>query len=189
MIKTNKKNKIILGNKDGYAPTPFKRKGVSSQSERGYAILELLFYISFFVVLSLLVINSMITMARSFKETSIRAELMKGGDVVERISREIRRANSINSVGSGSLILNTKDGGGAVVTMQFLLSSGNIQLLESGALTGNLNTSNTNITDLTFTQINTIKGGAVRIVLTLESNTNTGQYETFYNTVVLRGDY
>lgn len=157
--------------------------------KRGSSLIELLFYIALFAILALVVVNSILTMTKSFKQTSIQAELMKGGDVLERMSREIRRANSISSISAGNLILNTIDGGGSPQTIQFLLSDGDVQLLENGVLTGNLNTSNTTVTALTFTQITTTKGSAVRIVLTVDSKTDTSRSETFYNTVVLRGDY
>ena len=155
----------------------------------GYTLIELLFYIALFAVLSLVVINSMIVMTKSFKETTIQASLMKGGDIMERMSREVRRATGINSISASSLILNTKDSGDVPSTMQFLLSSGNLQLLANAAFIGNLNTSNVIITTLSFAQITTNKGTAVKISLTIQSNTDTSRFETFYNTVVLRGDY
>ena len=155
----------------------------------GYTLIELLFYIALFAVLSLVVINSMIVMTKSFKETNMQASLMKGGDIMERMSREVRRATGINSISASSLILNTKDSGDVPSTMQFLLSSGNLQLLANAAFIGNLNTSNVIITTLSFAQITTNKGTAVKISLTIQSNTDTSRFETFYNTVVLRGDY
>jgi len=57
--------------------------------KKGYAILELLFYISFFTVLALVVINAMIAMAKSFRETAIYAELDQSANIMERMSREI----------------------------------------------------------------------------------------------------
>jgi hypothetical protein len=155
----------------------------------GSSLIELVFYIALFAVLSLVVINSMITMTKSFKETSIQVGLMRGADVMERMSREIRRATSINSISSDNLILNTRDGAGVAKTLQFLLSGGNIQLIDNSVLIGNLNTSNTTITALTFSQIVTTEGNAVKVSLTIQSNIDTSRSETFYNTVVLRENY
>ena len=56
-------------------------------AQRGYAILELLFYIAFFAVLSLVVINSLIVMTGSFKDNIAQAELIQSGGIMERISR------------------------------------------------------------------------------------------------------
>lgn len=192
MITINKKDKIILKSKTkgGYAPTPFERKGVSSQSERGYAILELLFYISFFVLLSLVVINAMITMTQSFRESETQTALIRSGSIMERMSREIRQADSISLITASSLKLNTTDSAGDPKTIEFLLSGTNVQLLENNVLTGNLNSPNITVTGLNFTQITTVNGTAVKIILTVQSiNDKYNRSVDFYNTVVLRGSY
>lgn len=161
-----------------------------SKKRQGYAILELLFYIAFFSILSLVVINAMITMTRSFRETAIQAELVQSGVMIEKIGREIRASYSINSISANNLKLNTKDNLGADKTVEFLVFGSNLQLLENNILTGNLNTPNIVITGLTFTQINTAKGQAVKILLTVKSNNDKlNRTQDFYDTVVLRGGY
>lgn len=160
---------------------------------RGYVLLETIFYIALFAILSIAVIDAMITMTKAYKETAIQAELMQGGNVMERISREVRGAYSINPINPNSpndLKLNTKDSTGANKTIEFLLSGSNIQLLENNVFTGNLNTPNITIIVLTFTQITTTKGVAIKIFLTVKSNHDSqNRNENFYDTVVLRGDY
>ena len=163
---------------------------VKLQRSRGYVLLETIFYIILFVILSVAVIDAMITMTRALKETAIQAELMQGGNVMERISREIRGAYGINSISASDLKLNTKDSNGVNKTVEFLLSSSNVKFLENGGFTGNLNTSDIVITALTFTQINTTKGIAIKIFLTIKSNHDIqNRTENFYDTIVLRGDY
>lgn len=155
----------------------------------GYAILEIVFYITLFAILSIAVIDAMITMTKSFKETTIQAELMQGGSILERISREIRQASSINSVTSNSLKLNTTESG-IEKTVEFSLSGSDIRFLENDTFVDNLNTQNVIISGLTFTSVNTIKGAAVRISLMIRSNHDSlNRDEDFYNTVVLRGSY
>ena len=156
----------------------------------GYVLLETLFYILLFAIISIAVINAMITMTKAFKETLIQSELMQGGNVMERISREIRQAYGVNSITVNNLKLNTKDNNGINKTVEFSLSGSDIRLLENDVFIGNLNTSNATITDINFTQINTLKGTAVKISLTVKSNHDLqDRNETFYDTVVLRGDY
>lgn len=158
----------------------------NKKRKQGYAILELLFYIAFFSILSFVVINSMITMARSFKETTILGELVQSGNIMERISREIRQANGINSISANDLVLNT----GTNKTVEFLFSNSNAQFLEDDIFTGNLNTSNIIVAGLTFNQITTVKGKAVKVVLSVRSaNDTSGRIYDFNNTVVLRGSY
>jgi len=161
-----------------------------NKTKHGYAILELLFYISFFAIISLVVIEAMITMTRSFKEISIQAEWSRGENIMERISREIRTAYEINTIGSGNLKLNTKDSDGENITMQFLLSGSDIQFFNNEVLVGNLNTPNVLVSGLTFTQINTTKGKAIKIFFTVQSAGDIlNRTQDFYNTVVLRGIY
>lgn len=165
--------------------------GMKNKRQDGYAVLELIFYISFFVVLSLVVIGAMITMAKSFRETSIQAEYAQSGSMMERISREIRGSYDIDPTSTTTdLKLNTKDDVGADKTVEFLFSAPNIQLLENSSLVGNLNTPNIVVTDLTFTQITTTEGKAIRILLTFRSsNDASNRVIDFYDTVVLRGSY
>ncbi|MFH1200879.1 MAG: hypothetical protein V1484_00925 [bacterium] len=165
-------------------------QGLSLKRNHGYAILELLFYIAFFFILSLVVINAMVTMTKSFKETAIQAELVQSGTIMERISREIKVASDINSITVSDLVLQTKDQSGADKTLEFLLFGSDVQLLENNVLIGNLNIPNIIITDLNFIQIITAKGKAVKILLTLKhSNDTSSRFVDFYNTVVLRGSY
>src|SRR3989344_2322490 len=105
--------------------------------KNGYAVLELFFYISFFAVFCLLVINAIVTMTRSFRETAIQAEWTQSANIMERISREIRKANSIDPVRTSSdLKLNTTTAGGAVKTIEFKFISPNIELWDEGANIG-----------------------------------------------------
>ena len=171
-------------------PISFGMISPENKSKKGYAVLELLFYIALFAVLSLVVINSMIVMVKAFKETNIKTELIESASVMERMSREVRQAYDINSINATDLKLNTKDNSGNNKTVEFLLSGSNIKFLENDVLTGNLNSSTIAITALAFTQINTNKGKAVKISLTLISTNDTlSRAVDFYDTVVLRGAY
>jgi hypothetical protein len=173
------KNKFY---KTGYA---FKKK-----TSAGYAALELVFYISLFAVLSIVVINAMITMSKSFRETTRQAELVQSGTILERISREIKGAYDIGSIGSTDLVLNTKDSGGANKTVEFSLSGSNVQLTENTVFTGNLNAPSIAVTALTFSQVTTTQGKAVKVAITVKSVSDPlARTEDFYDTVVLRGYY
>src|SRR3989344_439583 len=156
----------------------------------GYTLIETLFYITLFLIFTLAVINSLITMSKAFKEIMIQADLVQFSTVMERISREIRQAYWINSISASSLEVSTKDELGNNKTVKFLLSGSDVQLLENSVLTGNLNTPNTQITTLSFTEITTLAGKAVKIVISVNSaRDSTGRVENFYETITLRGDY
>jgi len=160
---------------------------------RGYTLLELLFYIAIFSIVSLLIIDSMFSMARSFKEASIYAELSQGGAMMEKISREIHQANSVASMSSTSLKLNTKDEEGADKIVEFVLlpfSGPNIEFYEDDVFVANLNSPNIVITDLSFSQITTTHGKAIKVSFSMRSsNDKLSRVQNFYNTIVLRGSY
>ena len=156
----------------------------------GYVLLETIFYIALFAILSIAVIDALATMTKSFKETTIQAELMQGGDIMERISREIRQASSVNSISINDLKLSSVSSIGVNKTIEFLLSGSDIQLLENGSFVANLNTQNLTVVSLTFAQISTVKGVAVKVFLRVMSKHDTSEREQdFYDTVVLRGSY
>ncbi len=156
----------------------------------GYTVIELVFYITLFTVISFVVINAMMTMAKSFKETTITADWQEGAVAIERISREIRSSYDTGSITATDLNLNTKDTNGNNKTVEFLLAGANIQLLENGTLTGNLNTPNIAVTALTFTQITTLQSKAVKISLTFKStNDPLARTQDLNDTIVLRGVY
>ncbi len=156
----------------------------------GYAILELLFYISFFAVLSIVVINSMIIMTKAFRETTIQAELVQSGGIMERMSREIRQAYGINTISGSDLKLNTTDSVGANKTVEFALSGTDVHFLENNTLTGNLNTPNIVVTALSFTQITGTVGNAIKVTLSVRSTSDSlNRVVNFYDTIVLRGSY
>jgi len=132
------------------------------------------------------VINAMITMARALKETTIHAELIQSGNIMERMSREIRQASDIISISANDLVLDAGSG----KTIEFKLVGSDVQLWDTSTNIGNLNSPNIIVTALTFTQIITTKGKAVKIVLTIRPiNDASGNIQDFYNTIVLRGSY
>lgn len=168
-----------------------KNEACPSEAERrrGYALIETLFYVALFSALSLAVISSLFAMSKSFSEVSAQSELLQSSRIMERISREVRQAYDINLASSSDLILKDSAGNDE---MEFKLSGSDLQLLEGSSLvlTGNLNAPNIAVAGLTFTQITTAKGKAVKIVLTVTYNRGSiSRTENFYDTVVLRGSY
>ena len=157
---------------------------------KGYSIVEILFYIAIFSAFGIILINSLVTMTKSFKQTRISWELSQSSAIIEKISREIKQAHSVNYISTSDLILGSKDTEGNDKTVQFTLSGSNIIFLENGTLIGNLNTPNISIQSLNFEKVTTAKGSAVKFLVTIKSNNDpSSRNEDFYNTLVLRGDY
>lgn len=152
---------------------------------QGYSLLEIVFYISLFAVVSILVINSMIVMMRSFRETKINIDLAQNSSILEKISREIKQADSIASLSSNSLTLNSDS-----QVINFALSGTDVTYTEDGNLIGNLNTSTVMVTNLTFNQLTTNLGQSVKIVLSFKSKLDPeDEAIDFYDTIIIRGNY
>lgn len=156
---------------------------------KGESITETLFYIALFAILSILVINSLLTMMKSFKGISVQRELVQNGTIMETMSREIRKAYSVNSITSSDLTLNTRDDAGNSKTVQFVLSGTDLLLKENTTFTGNLNSSDVSVVGIVFTQITTVKGVAIKISLSVASKSDITNVKNFYDTIVLRGNY
>ena len=164
--------------------------GNFSKSKSGFAVLETLFYVALFAAISAVVIDAMLTMSRAFKETSIQSELMQAGNIMEKISREIKQAKSINAITASSLKLNTTDSEGADKTVEFALSGSDINFLEDNVLTGTLNPPNLDVADLSFSGITTATGSAVKATLSASSSRDSlNRTYDFFSTAILRGSY
>ena len=156
----------------------------------GLTLVETIFYVAIFSLLSIVVIDALLHMTKSFRETSIQAELMQGADIMEKISREIKQAESINTISSTSLKINTRDEFDAAKTETFSLSGSDLQFSENDILTGNLNTAGILVSNLNFTSITTATSTAVKIYFSIGSTRDSlARTYDFYNTVILRGSY
>lgn len=163
---------------------------MNKRKNKGVTLIETIFYIVLFSMLSTVVISSIVTMIKSFREISIQRELTQGGEIVERISREIRKASGISSADSGSIVLVEKDENGDDKSVKFILNNYNVSLLENDVSLGNLNSENIKVSILNFEQITTARGKGIRLTLTISANNDKkNRTYDFYNTIVLRDDY
>lgn len=158
--------------------------------EKGFTLIEAVFYVALFVIISIAIIDAILGMTRFFKETKIQIDVAQGGDIMERISREIRQSGSISAISSSDLVLNTKDSNGNNETIEFASSGANLQFYENGNLIGNLNSSNITVSNLSFTSIITAQSAGVKVSFSVYSNNDSlKRAYDFYDTAVLRDSY
>lgn len=159
----------------------------------GYSIIEIIVYLAIFAVMSVLVINSFITVLSSFNVTSFNRKLLESGTVsMERMTREIRQAESIDaSSTSNSLVLQVSSG-----YMCFKRTDDGNLNFSTGSTTsctisqGDLLDDDVSLTSIAFRKITTTESQAVKIEMVLEYNEGTTtRSENFYNTTLLRGAY
>lgn len=166
--------------------------------EYGSTFIETVIYIALFITISVLLVGTLFGMMKAYTGTRIDNDLMDGAHTsMERLTREIRGGVSIDTgvsvfgTNPGTLKLNSLDSGGSAKTVQFSLSSGVLQMLDStDGSTRDLTGSKVSITSLIFRNITTAKGSAVRVEMTMQSTrTSTAKTITLYDTVALRGSY
>ena len=158
--------------------------------KNGYTLVEVLFYVALFAILSVVLLDVLIMMTGLFMKTMVNSDITQGSIITENISRELKQADDF-SFSSGILVVDTKDDSNNDKTITYTFSNSNIQITDSvrGNL-GNLNTPNVSVVDFDVITINTLKGKAAKINMTVRSNRDPeNNTEDFENTIVLRGDY
>lgn len=163
----------------------------NQKNNKGYVVLELLFYLSLFFVMSLALFNSIIVMTKSFQSTTINTDFFQSTQIIELLSREIKRANAIYTMDQNDITILTTNEVGTAITRRFRLNAENIEFYDNGTLLGNLNTTHIGVLDLDFTRISGARGAGVKIFMQIQSKRDPQfqRVENYYDTVSLRGDY
>lgn len=167
----------------------------NTMRQKGFSLVEMIIYIAFFAVLSLVAMQATLTIMRSFYVIRLTQTINQSATVaLERMSREIRNAYDVDDVASvfgvnpGSLTLRTEDASGANTTIEFFVSNNQLRIREGGVDKGVLLAKNVTVTNLVFRDITTLHSRAVKIEMTLR-NTRAGDTRdlVLYDTIVLRG--
>lgn len=167
-----------------------------TRKKLGFTLVEMIIYVAFFAMLSVLAINATIMVMRSFYTLRITQSISQSATTaMERMSREIRNAYSVDTINStfttspGRLTLLTKDDLGALTTVEFYVTAGNqINMKIGGVDQGSLLTRTVTVTELIYYYIYNANSKAIKIEMTLTDN-RSGISKTvkYYDTIVLRG--
>ena len=158
--------------------------------------MEMIIYAAIFSAVSLLVVQSLLIITRSFGMIGLTRDInISASTAMERIVREIRFANGIDVANStfdaspGRLKLNTVDALGAPTTIEFFVNDAVLMIKEGTSAAMPLTSSSTEITTLIFNNItNSSISKAVKITFDIfKSKGSLQKSEKFYNTVILRG--
>lgn len=165
---------------------------------KGVSLLETLIYVAVVVLLTVVVVNTAMVMTTASAKTRLKRNVLsEAGISVERITREIRLADSIDISGStlgthpGVLRLNTivSVDDETPTTREFYLEDGALMMKE-GTSTAVPLTSAVNINNLIFYRIVASTSEAASVVLTAEDTfRGLSELHTFYSTAVLRRSY
>lgn len=171
---------------------------MNTQSKRrhGFTLVEMIIYVAFFSVLSILTVNATITVMKSFYALRMSQNISQSATTaIERMSHEIRNSyavdttNSVFSSSPGQLSLLAKDSLGTTYTIRFYVNAANqLALQVAGVEKGVLLAKTVTVTNLVFRQVTTTGSKAIKIEMSLrDSRQGTSKVVKFYDTVVLRG--
>lgn len=161
----------------------------------GFTLVEMIIYIAFFAILSILAIEALMVVTKSFYTLRLTQNINQSATTaLERMSREVRNAYDIDTASStfntnpGYLVLRTKDASGANTTVEFYVNGNQIGIKEGGVDKGSLMAKSTTVTNLVFRQITTANSKAIKIEMSLHDTHGVlSRDAVFYDTILLRG--
>ena len=165
-------------------------------SSKGFSLVEMIIYISILSIVTAVLVATSASLLGTFSGLKAYEEIAHSSTVaLERISREIRRAESVDvpastlSSNPGALVLDTTDLSDIPTTVTISVVGGRIMLQESAIGTPSpLTTVGVTISNITFTHTIGTNTEGVLIELTAEKDvqgiTSSRQFRTF---VVLDG--
>jgi len=168
-----------------------------AERKKGFTLIEMLIYIAFLAITSIIATTSLFTIMRATTEIRLAQDVNNSAsDALGRIVREIRDAHGIDVIQSdfgvnpGRLVLDTKDASGSDITVDFHLDSGALKVWQDALYQGSLTASNIQVTNLVFTNITTANSHGIKIDLELVGTRgNLTKTQTYYATTILRGEY
>lgn len=159
---------------------------------KGYSFIELIVYISVFVLISIVVTQSLLYSMKTYSVARSYRALQRNADTaLDRITREVRNASSITTGSStfgsspGTLSFSGTDSTNTPYSGSLSVLNGNISLVLNGN-TYDLTSNEVSISDITFWSITTNTSDAVKIKITLSTTRAPIITKSFYTTVVLR---
>lgn len=163
--------------------------------KQGYSLVETIVYVSILSVFFVIIINSVLSFTKPYREILILRSIERTGlDSMERITREIRSASSVDLVNStlgsspGVLAL-TSTYNGISTTTRFYIDNGTLKMDINGSYQGPLSTPNTSVTNLVFRRLTNSVSTAVKVDMTVESSVgSTTKTKKYYSTVILKGN-
>ncbi len=173
------------------------RHSTQKLRERGLSIIETVVYVALFSILSVVLVSSLMRITRAFNEFRIDRDINDSSIAsMERITREIKNARSINLSGSSfatsssKILLNTTDAVGTAMTVEFSVASGTLRVKENGVDKGALNSAKTTVDAFVLYLVNNSNSATVKIELFLSGQRGGAVKDAvFYNSAVMRDAY
>lgn len=155
-----------------------------TKKNKGFTLIETLFYLSVFLILSIATINAVITMTRSLKQVTINNELFEASFILEKITKTAGLVNGA-TFSDNQLVLPKEISG----NYKFIFSDNDIVMYEDDVLTGQLNPNHLKVESFSVDILNTPKGNALKMSLSVSHKSLPTKIHYFYTTVLLKGVY
>ena len=164
------------------------------KNNKGYSLVELVIYVSLMAIIILVVVNTVLSFTKTYKEVgALRIVEHSGEDAMERMTREIRGATSIDNANStlgtspGVLTLISGPSGATKVT-KFYVQNYILKMDINGSYYGPLSLSNASVTSMTFRDLSSGISHAVKLDLTIQGTSGTiTKTKTYHSTIILKG--
>lgn len=173
--------------------SPSLREGEGTK-KGGFSLIETIFYVSILTILLLVITESFVSIAVSYRRLKISGNIEVSAAVsLERMMREIRAADSIDAASildasPGKLVLNSTPGGGGTQQIEFSMQSGKLSLVANGVVVGPLTNAGVAVDKVIFRKINNGKAGGVKIEMELSGGSGK-IYKSlpFFTSAIIRG--
>ena len=166
-------------------------------TKKGYSLVEIVIYVSILAVFFIIIIDSLLSFTKSYREViSLRIIERSGLDSMERMTRDIRSATTVDLINS---TLNSNPGvlslvatyNGFSTTTSFYLQNGVLKVNVNGIYQGPLSAVDATVTGLIFRRFSNgssnISSG-IKIDMTIEASVgSTTKSKKYYSTVILKG--
>jgi type II secretory pathway pseudopilin PulG len=160
----------------------------NDKNEYGFTLIELILYIALITLILSALVPFAWNMIESGVKSSVQQEVNANARYIsERIKYEVRNATGINSVAATSISLATATPATNPTVID--LSGGNIRIKQGTGAAVNLNSSNTVINSLTFTNLTSgdTKTKNIQFVFTTAASFGVARQE-YQDSVVIEGD-
>jgi prepilin-type N-terminal cleavage/methylation domain-containing protein len=165
----------------------------TSLNNRGFSLIEMLVYLSVLAIILIVIINIVLSYTTSYRTLSVNRIIEHSAmNAMERMTRDIRAANSIDSANStfgtnpGVLTIISTHSGFSTTT-KFYVSSNKLNIDVNSSFLGPLTASNVVVSNLTFTLLTGSTTNAIKIDMTVDaSNGTVSKSRTYHSTIVLK---
>ena len=168
------------------------------KKNKGFSIMEIIIYFTLLSVISILVINNIISLFKNYNIAKSNQEIEYNAiNIIDKITRDVRDARNVNisdssfSVADGSVSLNIASSTNEIssTTVKFYLNNNKLKYMKDGVDVGNISTNSVNVSNFKIFYINSSSTEAIKLELTLDTTPRLSTSlisKNFYTTIQLR---